>query len=218
MSDAPLFGADDGVDDIEALLRELEAADHELTPPPADVWQNIEAAIHDDATTPGVVVPMGGRRSGFGLRFLAAAAAFAVLAAGAVVVASLRGDGDDDVVVATAQLAFDPEAFDPLGADAAATAQLVERDGGYEIRLDDATLPDPAENDLELWLIATDAEGAITDVQPVSLVDAASPGTYAVPAELDPDVYHVVDISIEPRDGDETHSGRSILRGVLGDA
>ena len=37
----------------------------------------------------------------------------------------------------------------------------------------------------------------------------------AVPAELDPDVYSIVDISIEPRDGDEQHSGRSILRGAL---
>lgn len=216
MSDTPLFEPGDDVGDIEALLRELEDADHELTPPPADVWQNIEAAIHDDTAAESVVVPMVGRRPGFGLRFLAAAAALAVLAAGAVVVASLRG-GDDDLVVATAELAYDPEAFDPLGADAAATARLVERDGGYEIRLDDATLPDPADDDLELWLISTDADGAITDVQPVSLVDAASPGSYAVPAELDPEVYQVVDISVEPRDGDETHSGRSILRGVLGD-
>ena len=40
----------------------------------------------------------------------------------------------------------------------------------------------------------------------------------AVPAELDPDVYSIVDISIEPRDGDAAHSGRSILRGTLADA
>jgi hypothetical protein len=49
----------------------------------------------------------------------------------------------------------------------------------------------------------------------VSLVDPAAPGTYAVPADLDPDTYSVVDISIEPRDGDDAHSGRSILRGQL---
>ena len=55
MSDTPLFEPGDDVGDIEALLRELEDADHELTPPPADVWQNIEAAIHDD--TAGGVSP-----------------------------------------------------------------------------------------------------------------------------------------------------------------
>ena len=215
MSDTPLFGPNDDVDHIEALLREIETSDHDLTPPPADVWQGIEAAIHADEEASAEVVTLGSRRSTFGTRFLAAAAAIAILAVGAVVVASMRGS--DDVVVATAQLAYDPEAFDPLGADAAATAWLVERDGGFEIRLDDASLPDPAENDLELWLISTDADGAITDVQPVSLVDAAAPGTYAVPAALDPDVYTIVDISVEPRDGDEAHSGRSILRGTLAD-
>jgi hypothetical protein len=40
-------------------------------------------------------------------------------------------------------------------------------------------------------------------------------GTFVVPADLDPDTYTVVDISIEPRDGDEAHSGRSVLRGEL---
>jgi len=35
---------------------------------------------------------------------------------------------------------------------------------------------------------------------------------------LDPDVYSIVDIGIEPRDGDVAHSGRSILRGTLTDA
>ena len=68
--------------------------------------------------------------------------------------------------------------------------------------------------DLELWLIAAQPDGSL-DVQPVALVDAGSPGTYDVPADLDPDTYSIVDISIEPRDGDEAHSGRSILRGEL---
>lgn len=214
MSDTPLFGPNDEVDDIEALLRELETSDIDLTPPPADVWQGIEAAIRDDASAASVVT-LRSRRPRFTPALLAAAAAVAIVVAGAVVVTQRSSD---DVVVATAQLAYDPDAFDPLGADAAATARLVERDGGFEIRLDDATLPDPADNDLELWLISTDADGEITDVQPVSLVDAATPGTYAVPAALDPAVYTIVDISVEPRDGDEAHSGRSILRGTLADA
>lgn len=216
MSDTPLFDPEDDISDIadiEALLREIEADDLELTPPPADLWDGIATTIRDDEHT-ATVVSLAERRARFTPMLLTAAAAIVLLIAGAVVVT--RG-GSDDVVVATAELSYDPEAFDPLGADAEATARLVERGGGYEIRLDDASLPDPAENDLELWLISTDADGAITDVQPVSLVDAASPGTYAVPSTLDPDVYTVVDISVEPRDGDEAHSGRSILRGVLAD-
>lgn len=90
-------------------------------------------------------------------------------------------------------------------------------DDGNDVGATDAPVPatEDEAHDLELWLIATDADGQITDVQPVSLVDATRPGTYAVPAGLSPDVYSVVDISIEPRDGDERHPGRSILRGTL---
>ncbi len=209
--ETPLFRPEDRVDDIEALLRELDAGDAELTAPPADLWAGIDAAISDERTAE--IVSLEDRRPKFSTRFLAAAAAFVVVAAGVAVVASLRST--DSAVVASAVLVHDAAAFDPLGADASATARLIERDGAFEIRLDDAALPDPEANDLELWLIATDADGEITDVQPVSLVDAARPGSYAVPSALDPDVYSIVDISIEPRDGDETHSGRSILRGTL---
>ena len=106
-------------------------------------------------------------------------------------------------------------AFDPLGADAAATAELVESGDGYEITLVDSMLPsdlgEPA--DLELWLIATDADGNITDIASVALVDGA--GSYEVPDSIDVTSHRIVDISIEPRDGDDTHSSRSILRGTL---
>lgn len=209
MPDTPVFGPDDQADDVEALLREMEAGDHDVVAPPADVWDGIQAAIRDDEPS---VDELAARRSRFSTRFLAAAAAIAVMTAGVAVVSSLR-DGDADIV-ATADLAFDPNTFDPLGTDASATARLVERDGRFEIRLDDASLPDPETADLELWLIAVADDGSL-DVRPVSLVDPESPGSYAVPAELDPDVYSVVDISIEPRDGDASHSGRSILRGEL---
>ena len=209
MSDTPVFNDDDRVDDVEALMRELESSDFELQAPPDDLWAGIDAAVADDRTAD--VVPLTSRRQQFGTRFLAVAAAVAVIAVGAAVVTSISGG--DEPVVATAELTHDADEFDPLGADSAATANLVEADGGYEIRLDDADLPNPGDDDLELWLIATTDDGL--DVQPVSLVDPSEPGTYAVPAGLDPAEYSIVDISVEPRDGDETHSGRSILRGEL---
>lgn len=231
MSDAPLFGPDDRVDDVEALLRELDSSDLEMATPPADIWGGIEAELGDELDAPrpdvgghdrgdhdrsehsGTVVSLASRRPRLTSALLATAAAVALIAIGAVVVTSIGGGGD--TTVATAALVHEAD-FDPLGTDASATAKLVERDGSFEIELDDATLPDPDANDLELWLIAAAADGSL-DVQPVALVDPASPGTYAVPAGLDPDVYSIVDISIEPRDGDETHSGRSILRGTLTD-
>ncbi len=215
MSDTPLFGPDDRVDDVEALLRELDTTDLELTAPPAEVWSGIEAALRNDDTDlrGAAVTPITGRTTRFRTILLSAAAAVVLIAVGAVVVTSLGAD--TDTTVATAELVHQAD-FDPLGADATATATLVELDGTFRIRLDDATLPNPDTNDLELWLIAARADGSL-DVQPVSLVDPQSPGTYAVPEGLDPDVYSTVDISIEPRDGDAAHSGRSILRGDFAD-
>jgi Anti-sigma-K factor rskA len=218
MSDTPLFGPDDRVADVEALLRELDSADLKLVEPPSDVWIGIDAAIRQDELVHGdgaAVIPFRRRGSRVRATMISVAAALVLVAAGAAIVSSISGGAD--TAVASAILLHQPD-FDPIGSDATATAQLVRRDGAYEIRLDDADLPDPDANDLELWLISTDDGGAIADVQPVSLVDAASPGTYRVPADLDPSVYSIVDISIEPRDGDETHSGRSILRGELVEA
>ena len=47
----------------------------------------------------------------------------------------------------------------------------------------------------------------------LGLLDDA--GEYAIPADIDLSEFSVVDVSIEPDDGDPTHSGRSILRGTL---
>jgi len=211
MSETPLFGPDDRAVDIETLLRELDASDSEFVAPPADIWTGIETALADDNDRSVVQLDQR-RRSTFGTRFLAAAAAIAVLAAGAVVLSSIRGG--DDTTVATATLVHEAD-FDPLGADATATARLVERDGSYEIELDDAALPsdlgEPA--DLELWLIETDDAGNITDIASVALIDG--PGTFPVPSTIDVASHRIVDISIEPRDDDASHSSRSILRGSL---
>jgi hypothetical protein len=122
---------------------------------------------------------------------------------------------DPEEVVATAVLTHDAATFDPRGADASATARLLEHDGRYEIQLSAAELPTVPDDDLELWLIEPDAEGKPKDIAPVSLISSSKPGVYDVPAGLDPSSHYVVDISIEPRDGDAHHSGQSILRGPL---
>ena len=141
-----------------------------------------------------------------------AAAAIALVVAGVLIVGP---NGTDEAVVSSAQLTFDPGAFDPLGADSSATAVLVRQGDHYEIRLTDAELPTLDDDDLELWLIEPDAAGAPLDVAPVAVVDRAGSGSYRVPNNLDPASHYIVDISIEPRDGDAAHSGRSILRGAL---
>jgi len=192
------------VAEIEAMLRGLDADDLGPPSPPSDLWASIERTI---ATSTSAVE----RRLSSRTWLMAAAAVLIVVAVGTTLAIML--DRDEEALVSTAVLVHDPAAFDPRGAESAATARLVERDGHFEIELTDADLPTLAGDDLELWLIEPDADGNPLDVQPVAVIDVAGSGTYRIPDGLDPESHSVVDISIEPRDGQAAHSGQSILRG-----
>lgn len=204
--------------DIEAMLRDLAPEDLELLEPPPAVWEGIASTLGasgdtaDDADD--VVVPLAPRRRrAWRIAVPSAAAAVALVIAGFAVYA-VTADGPD--VIASAALAYDPDAFDPLGAQAQAAADLVADDGHHRIQLVDASLPSAgSEADLEAWLIQPDDQGNVADLVSLGLIDPADPGSLAVPPGYDPSIYSVVDISVEPRDGDPAHSGRSILRGTL---
>ena len=212
--------------DLEALLRDLEAGDLELVDPPEEVWEGIEAAVAGasdatdvaDAAGPdaGTVVPLAPRRRP--AQWVALGVAAAVVAAAVVVPTVLLTRDDPAAVVASASLAYDAQNFDALGATARAGADLVADGDEHRVVLVDAALPAPeAGADLEVWLIRPDAEGNVADLVSLGVVDPADPADLDVPAGYDPSAYFVVDISVEPRDGDAGHSGRSILRGPLKD-
>lgn len=148
--------------------------------------------------------------------FVGVAAALMLVVAGFVAIS--RSADEPSTVVARAQLTYDAATFDELGATAMADAELIEGDDGTaEIKIVDASLPSPGAEtaDLEVWLIRPDAAGGIADIVSLGLVDPDDPGTFEVPAAYDPAEFNLVDISVEPRDGPPTHSGRSILRGPL---
>ncbi len=218
--------------DIEAVLREITPEDRDLVAPPDDVWDRIAAELSlgeaegDAEADAGPVhlaeperladvVPIESKRRFTPAVFVGAVAAAVVIVAG-IVTGYLGGD-DGAAVVANAELAYDAANFDELGAEAEARVSLVEDDGTFRIEIDEADLPTPSDEpaDLELWLIEPDAEGNVADLVSLGLVDPSDPASFEVPADYDPDVYFVVDISVEPRDGVPTHSGRSILRGPL---
>ena len=219
MSDDTRYLPDDeDLSDVEALLRELSTEDSELITPPPAVWDRIqdEVALAPAVDEPELapVVQLASRRRAPLL--LTAAAAVVVLLVGIGLVVS---DGSDSgEVVASAELAYDQSAFDPLGAEAMATARLVRSDDALRIELAESSLPAPSDQeDLEIWLLAVDDEGAVADLVSLGLVSADA-DSFEIPDAYDPDVFSVVDISVEPRDGDASHSGRSILRGALADA
>ena len=204
-------GDDADLDEIEARLQQLEVDDLALVTPPPHVWAGIEQELAADEHE-AAVIELAPRRSRAVRWLLVAAAAVALVVAGVLIITR---NNTDEAVVSSAQLTYDPGAFDPLGADSSATAVLVRQGDHYEIRLTDTELPALDNDDLELWLIEPDAAGAPLDVAPVAVVDRTGSGSYRVPHNLDPASHYIVDISIEPRDGDAAHSGRSILRGAL---
>lgn len=203
--------------EIEAMLRDLEAADLELLEPPGDVWAGLESAVGAAEDSSGTVVSLESRRRMRRRLAIGVAAALVVVVAGLAALLLARDDPRE--VVATASLAYDPENFDALGAQAQAGAELVVNGGRHSIVLVDAALPSPeAGADLEVWLIRPDEAGNVAGLVSLGVIDPADPGSLAIPAGYDPDAYFVVDISVEPRDGDAAHSGRTILRGPLNEA
>ena len=203
--------------EIEAVLRDIEAADLELLEPPDDVWAGIESAAGAVEDGHGAVVSLGSRRRMRRRLAIGVAAVLVVVVAGLAALLLARDDPSE--VVATASLAYDPENFDALGAQAQAGAELLVDGGGHSIVIVDAALPSPeAGADLEVWLIRPDAAGNVAGLVSLGVIDPADPGSLAIPAGYDPDAYFVVDISVEPRDGDAAHSGRTILRGLLNEA
>lgn len=217
---------------IEALLGSFDDDDVASFDPPADLWDGIAGRLDDDrpggagasrlvivgeptgTTAPGTAAPSdlaSARRRRAGARRwgvpLSAAAAVAVLAG--VAATTLGSRGADPVELAAAPLGA------VNGSGAAAEAELVrEGDGRLHIVLDRASMPAaPTGFFYEIWLV----DAAVTD--PRSLSDGAmgERRDFTVPEGVDPARYPVIDVSLEPDDGNPSHAGtdHSVARGVL---
>ena len=229
--DPQLRSDDDGFDDLAALRaigRDLSADDLGWDAPPDDLWARIEAeafgvaaapVIEPPATEPPVaeppvvgvgggsaddttVVPFPGpdQRKRRWLVPVAAVAAAALIVGGIITVNATR-PGDEPELIASVTL-------DVLGDAGSGRAELVNADGVKQIRLETADL-DAGDGFLEVWVI----DPSVTKL--VSLGPLRPDGIYDLPEGLDPAQFPIVDISVEPVDGDPTHSGNSVLRGQL---
>lgn len=134
-----------------------------------------------------------------------------LLAAAAVVVVAVGGAAwyraaEADVVVARTTLAPLPDR------SGGGTAQLTERDGDLRLTIE-VTRPAAVDAFEELWLINTDGRRMIS----LGVVPATGRASYPVPGSARGlDGYTIVDISLEPFDGNAAHSRDSLLRGTLG--
>lgn len=210
---------------IDALLRSMTDDDLEFAAPPADLWNDIEAAVFADSPSDTVGEESGEsptnnvvditsrfRRE---TAFFAAAAAAVVVVIGALVVAASGNDSPSFEVVGDARLDWQ-EGFVDEGAELTVDATILGADSAQAVQLNAAALPPRAGEDLELWLIGIDAAGELT-ISTLGIIESDADGTYEVPDDFDSSAFDtvLVDISYEPRDGDETHSGASIVRGEI---
>lgn len=139
-----------------------------------------------------------------------AVAASAVLVAAVGTVAVQRAGEEPPVVLATSQLL---EFGAGEGTGAGGSARLLASEGtarDLELRLTGLETPD--DGYLEAWLIDPE-QGAVVSLGTVDL--QAEDIRFTVPEGLDPVAYSVVDVSVEPYDGDPTHSGASLVRGTF---
>jgi len=203
----------------------LEDADLERVPPPADLWDRIAARLDEepqqardsderierdtpaqvaspgtgDGVGSGVVVPLAPRRRP--ALWIGAAAAVAVVIAGIVGISVTRDDTSREVV-ASANL-------EVLEGPATASAELVRTDDGDRLIVTAQDMPPaPEGSHYELWLV----DPEVSD--PRSLGPMTGSTEIVVPSTIDPADYPVVDISLQA-DGQQEHSGHSLLRGTL---
>jgi hypothetical protein len=221
---------------VVAVGRSVQELDRELTAPPADLWARIEAdAVSDGhpstaapgplttatpihgagAATPpadvtgarrgpggGEIVELSSRRARPTTLLAVAAAAMLLLAAVGVWATSSDGPGDE--LVASTDLSL-------LAGGGTGTAELRQRDDGVHLVVDVAGLSPAERADFyELWLLTAeggDPQSVLKFDEPEGRLDVL------LPEGMDTSTFPVVDISEEVDDGDDTHSGLSILRG-----
>jgi anti-sigma-K factor RskA len=181
-------------------------------PPPPRVWDAIVTATGvstatglstaaPEETPDAEVLPFRSRRRPL-LMVAAAVVAGGVLGAGAVAV--FRGGDDGGQTVQSV-------ALDPLAdSDASGEAKVVERSDGSRVLAVELQADALDDGYYEIWMIDTDVVGMV----PLGVV---SPGSQTVelPADLDISQFPIVDVSVEPLDGDPTHSGVSVARGQM---
>ena len=217
---------------VDALAVPQLAAPGAPVPPPPAVWEAIAAATGVTATprpevlagaaptpslttVPPVAEPPATRDGASVLAFrsrrrplllvAAATVAGAVIGAGAVAVLRDGGTRTPDVVPVAA-VDLDPLADN----DASGRASVIERTDGtraLEVQLRAGALKDRY---YEVWLI----DEAVQDMVPVGVARSGTV-TFELPNGLDLGRFPIVDVSVEPLDGNPTHSGVSVARGVL---
>lgn len=193
---------DHGTGAVDTLVSPTSAstgADPVPNDPLVDDAGRTDATLSGDAEVVDLATARRRRRSGW-MAALAAAAVLVVAVAGSILVTS---DPSPDTVATFALDALDDRAQEVEGT-------IVEDGGQTRIEVDLAALPAaPDDSFYELWLLDADA-GRLVSLGPVE-----DQGSFVVPAAVEVGDWPLLDVSVEPVDGDPTHSSDSVLRGEI---
>jgi hypothetical protein len=210
---------------VVAVGRSLRESDRRRSDPPDELWSRIDAEVFGAASPSGTatssaatssaatssaasstgaqVVDLASARRARRAPLLAAAAV-AVLVLGALGIWAANGEDSRDELVASTDLSL-------LAGGGSGRAELRQRDDGVHLVVDVAELSPAEQADFyELWLLTPeggDPQSMAKFDQPDGRLDVR------LPDGTDTAAFPVVDISEEIDDGDDTHSGLSILRG-----
>jgi anti-sigma-K factor RskA len=161
---------------------------------------------------PAAPVPLASRRRTGVPLWLASVAAVTALVAGlgfgrmsvdTPQAAPVEPEPSGSVVASTALTALDSDA--PRG-----NAEAVRHDDIVTVSVEASSLGDE-QGFHEVWLINVDGKRMVA----LGILARGDDGTFDVPRRLIDEGYRIVDISVEPDDGDPTHSGVSLARGQL---
>jgi anti-sigma factor RsiW len=195
------------LDQIAATVQAARSITEDDLPvhPPAYVWERVRAEALPPPPRPARAVTAGSRRTARWRQWLPAPALLAGAASViAVAVIALPERSADPVTVASTPMA----ALDNRGV--VGTADVQQTSAGRELAVTVSNLAAQDGAFYEVWLIAPDVS------RMVSLGVVAGDGaTLPIPEGLDLAGYPLVDISLEPMDGDPLHSKVSLSRGDL---
>lgn len=177
----------------------------ELAAPPPVLWQRIadqlDVADEPPAVRPDeVVVPL--RSSPWRRPLVAVAAVLAGATAATAVLVGVRGPAPAAPPEVAARLVALGEG------SASGRVVLADRRGQRSLLVDTTGLPDGS---YEVWLLDVQHSRMVA----LGVLDDSGRGRLTVPDGVRVGDYPDVDVSLEPDDGDPSHSGDSVLRGEL---
>lgn len=167
----------------------------------------------DHPAPPDAPVRLAARRRGGVPLWLASVAAVTALVAGLGVgrlsvgtpeATPVEPEPTGSVLAATALTALDSDA--PRG-----NAEAIRHAGGVVTVSVEASSLGDEQGFHEVWLINVDGKRMVA----LGILAHGDDGSFDVPRRLIDEGYRIVDISVEPDDGDPTHSGVSLARGEL---